>query len=53
MNINSKLLDMTNNIADELKHLYNAEPTGDEWEEAEKNGDAVDLYGYFFRCIKH
>lgn len=34
-------------IRDDIKKLYEAEPTDEEREEAEENGDPCDLYSYF------
>lgn len=34
-------------IADDLRKLYDANPTEEEIEQAEENGDAYDLYSYF------
>lgn len=51
MTINNELLHMTADIAEELKRLYIAEPTDEEREEAEENGEAVDLYGYFYDVL--
>ena len=36
-----------NSIADDLRKLYEADPTDEEREEAEENGEAADLYSYF------
>lgn len=46
-NINNELLKMTKDIAKELTQLYHADPTDEERDEAEENGEALDLWDYF------
>lgn len=46
-NTANELLTMTKSVSDDLKRLYDACPTNEELEEAQENGEAVDLYGYF------
>jgi hypothetical protein len=43
----TELQKYVDSIAEELRTLYEAEPTNEEREAAEENGDACDLYSYF------
>lgn len=43
----NELKNYVDSIAADLRKLYEAEPTDEEREAAEENGEAVDLYTYF------
>ena len=46
-NTANELHDYVNSIANDLRKLYEHEPTDEERERAEETGDACDLYTYF------
>ena len=47
----TELKNMVTSIRDDLNRLYDANYTDEEREEMEENGEACDLYSYFFDAL--